>query len=107
MDNSQIVKKQLAIKYAGSLQQYEHFKRLSGASPTLYPHDYLFYNDDVQTRHSRNIKELANIKQLLKEGKMEAAALPFNVFNTYYPSYLLTHHYSIFLPILQQFKAHK
>ena len=59
MESSRVVKRQLAVKYAGNMQAYEHFKRITGASPSLYPHDYLFYNDHVERRHSRNIQELA------------------------------------------------
>jgi hypothetical protein len=66
METDRIVKKQLAIKYAGNLQHYEHFKRITGASPALYSHDYLFYNDNVENRHARNIRELAYLKKLLK-----------------------------------------
>jgi hypothetical protein len=33
--------------------------------------------------------------------------LSFNVFNTYYPSYVLTHHFDIFLPALEQLPASK
>lgn len=101
------MKKQLAIKYAGNIQEYEHFKRIMGASPALYPHDYLFYNDDVTARHSRNIKEIAFLKSLLREDKLESSMLSFNVFNTFYPTYVLHHHFDIFLPVISQFSAVK
>lgn len=107
MESNLILKKQLAIKYAGSMQHYEHFKRLMGASGTLYPHDYHFYNDDVVARHNRNIKEITLLKTLLKEGKIEPPMLSFNVFNTYYPSYVLHHHYDVFIPALAQFASQK
>jgi precorrin isomerase len=70
MESTAILKKQLAIKYAGSMQQYEFFKRIMAASPALYPHDFLFYNDDVTARHARNIRELALIHSLLRDGKI-------------------------------------
>ena len=102
-----MVKRQVAVKYAGNMQAYEHFKRITGASPSLYPHDYLFYNDHVERRHSRNIQELVYLKKLIKEGRVEVEALQFNVYNTYYPSYVLHHHFDVFLPILAQFASQK
>jgi uncharacterized Fe-S radical SAM superfamily protein PflX len=107
MDSSRMVKRQLAVKYAGNMQAYEHFKRMMGASPSLYPHDFLFYNDDVERRHSRNIQELAYLKKLIKEGKVEVDALQFNVYNSYYPSYVLHHHFDVFMPIIAQFASQK
>lgn len=103
MDNNPIPKKQLSIKYAGSMQKYEQFKKMMGASPLLYSHDFHFYNDDITTRHQRNTKELQLLRKLLKGGKIETNMLSFNVFNTYYPSYVLHHHYELFVPILSMF----
>jgi hypothetical protein len=77
---------------------------MTGASKIIYPHDYHFYNDDIETRHSRNIKELSYIRTLLREGKIEPKQLPYNIHNTYYPSYVLHHHYQIFVPLLQKFR---
>lgn len=36
------------------------------ASPILYKHDFHFYNDDINTRHQRNITEINYLKKLLK-----------------------------------------
>jgi prephenate dehydrogenase len=107
MDNNPILKKQLSIKYAGSMERYEHFRRTMGASPLLYSHDFLFYNDDIIARHSRNIKELSLLKSLLREDKIEPSMLSFNVINTYYPSYILHHHYDVFIPLLANFASNK
>ena len=98
--NTLIFNKQLSVKYAGTLQKYENFKRMMGASPTLYSHDFLLYNDDIIARHTRNIKQFQLLKSLLKEGKLESSMLSFNVFNAYYPSYVLHHHYEVFVPAL-------
>lgn len=54
--NTLIFNKQLSVKYAGTMERYENFKRMMGASPTLYSHDFLIYNDDIIARHNRNIK---------------------------------------------------
>lgn len=58
MDSNPILKKQLAIQYAGGSEDYEHFKRMMGASKLLYSHDLHIYNDDVNSRHARDIREL-------------------------------------------------
>ena len=75
MEATHIVKKHLSVKYAGSLDRYDTFKRTMAASPMLYTHDYHFYNDDVVARHNRNIKEIKYIKSLLKEDKISTNML--------------------------------
>lgn len=70
MENNPILLKQLSVKYAGSMQKYEAFKKMMGASPLLYKHDFHFYNDDITTRHNRNIGEIKQLKQLLKEDRI-------------------------------------
>jgi hypothetical protein len=70
MENNPILKKQMAIQYAGGSEDYEQFKRMMGASKLLYSHDLHVYNDDVNSRHARNIQELKLLKQLLTSGKI-------------------------------------
>jgi len=103
MENNPILKKQLSIEYAGNIDNYEYFKRTIGASPLLYKHDLHFYNDDITNRHNRNIQELKYLKELLKSGKIEPKMIKHNVFNTFYPSFVLHHHYDIFVPLLHKF----
>jgi beta-galactosidase GanA len=93
MEDNPILKKQLSIEYAGNIDNYESFKRTVGASPLLYKHDLHFYNDDITSRHKRNIQELKYLKELLKSGKIEHKMVKHNVINTFYPSFVLQHHY--------------
>lgn len=71
------------------------------ASPHLYAHDFSFYNDSISDRHKRNLRELAYLKKLLKQNKLTPSMLSHNTINTFYPSYVLHHHYFTFLEILQ------
>jgi len=71
------------------------------ASPHLYSHDFTIYNDSVSSRHQRNLKEISHLKKLLKDKKLTANMLTHNTINTFYPSYILHHHYFTFLKILQ------
>lgn len=81
------------------------------ASPILYQHDFRFYNDDVIARHHRNGEEIKKLIGMIGSGRVEQSMLEFNVFNTYYPSYVLHHHYNVFLstfaPFTENEKAKK
>lgn len=77
------------------------------ASPILYQHDLHFFNDDITTRHYRNIAELKYLQTLIKDNKINTGMLKYNVYNTFYPSYVLNHHYSFYLPILLKLNKNK
>ena len=93
--------KQITIEYIGDNEQYESFKKLIEASPHLYSHDFSIYNDSVSSRHQRYLREISYLKKLLKEKKLTPSMLSHNTVNTFYPSYILHHHYFTFLKILQ------
>ncbi len=44
---------------------------------------------------------------LIKSGRIEPTMLEFNVFNTYYPSYVLHHHYNVFVSTISSFAESK
>ena len=77
------------------------------ASPLLYHNDLDIYTDEIEERHLRNIAEIKYIQQLIKDNKITPHMLSTNVFNTYYPSYVLNHHYSVFVPLINKLKDEK
>lgn len=70
-------------------------------SPAIYQHDLSVYTDDVGERHDRNMAEWRKIKNLIKEGKITPEMLSNNTYNTFYPSYVLDHHYRVFMKVLR------
>lgn len=100
MRTATILQKQLAIEHQGGSVEYESFKRMIDASPLLYKHDLDVYTDEISERHIRNIAEINYLQQLIRTNKIEPSMLANNVFNAYYPSYVLHHHYQVFMPLV-------
>lgn len=92
-------KKQLAVFLAGSSESYENFKKVQEVQ-SLYPNDFHYYNDTFYVRHDRNIQEIYKIKELMSKGIVKPGMLLYNTWNTFYPSYVLHHHFTIYLQIL-------
>ena len=76
-------------------------------SPSIYQHDLSVYTDDVNERHDRNMAEWRKIKELIREGKLTPELLSSNTWNTFYPSYVLNHHWSIFMRLISGFSKSK
>ena len=74
------------------------------ASPLLYHHDYDVHTDEIAERHIRNTAELNYLQTLIRDNKISPDMLSTNVYNTFYPSYVLHHHYYIFTPLLNRFR---
>ena len=72
------------------------------ASLYLYRNDLDVYTDEVSEKHIRNMAELKYIQQLIRDNKITKEMLGANVFNVYYPSYVLQHHYNVFVPLLKK-----
>lgn len=70
-------------------------------SPQIYKDDYSIYTDFVDDRHLRNIREFKDLVNLLKNNKISKKMLITNTINSYYPSYVLNHHFCTFLGIIQ------
>jgi hypothetical protein len=102
MQTDKVLLRQLAIEHQGGATGYEPFRRMIEASPLLYRHDMDVYTDEIGERHIRNIGEIRYLQQLIRDGKLTPDMLATNVYNTYYPSYVLHHHYSVFLPMLRK-----
>ena len=51
--------------------------------------------------------EWRKIKELIKEGKLTPEMLASNTWNTFYPSYVLNHHWTIFMKLVSQFSKSK
>jgi hypothetical protein len=94
--------KQLALFLVGSSEAYENYKRTQELQ-SVYPNDFDYYNDTFYYRHDRNIEEIKKIKTLLAKGVLKPEMLLYNTWNAFYPSYVLGHHFGVFLSILQLF----
>lgn len=93
------LKKQLALFLTGSAENYEYYKRTQQIK-IHYPNDFDYYNDTFYVRHDRNIQELNKIKTLIKQGILKQEMLLFNTWNAFYPSYIMNHHFTVYLQVL-------
>lgn len=100
MQTHKVLLRQLAVDHQGNGEEYEYFKKMIEASPLLYKHDFHVYNDGITTRHHRNIAELSYIQSLIKNRTITPQMLSTNIYNAFYPSYVLANHYSVFLRML-------
>lgn len=88
--------KRNTLQIYATLDKYEWYKRTTAIVPKLYEHDFLFYNDTVEERHERNKKQIKKIIGALKTNQLSPQMLEYNTSNTFYPSYVLHHHYAHF-----------
>lgn len=93
-------KKQLAVYLTGSGEAYENYKKTQGIN-SLYLNDFHYYNDTFYVRHDRNIEEIYKIKELISKGIIKPEMLVYNTWNAFYPSYILNHHFNIYMEILK------
>ena len=94
--------KRKTLQIYGTLEKYEAFSRWKGASASLYSDDYDRYNDTVQERHQRNIKDIKQLIEALQKKVITPDMLEFNTSNTFYPSYILNHHCNHFSKLVSK-----